>query len=106
VSGYHIFNDHRYSTHCRRVSGVQRGVKGMDLDAKVASVDIVTEKHISCVSGAPTDFEQFHVVILPLVNSQRRTHRTRPRTYCPWISPQTGMIISIWVEAKKGVTDL
>jgi hypothetical protein len=58
--------------HCRRVSGVQRGVKGMDLDAKVASVDIVTEKQVSCVSGAPTDFEQFHEVILPSVNSQRR----------------------------------
>jgi hypothetical protein len=74
VSGYHIFNDHKYSTHCRRVSGVQRGVKGMDLDAKlqVASVDIVTEKQVSCVSGAPTDFEQFHEVILPSVNLNSR----------------------------------
>jgi hypothetical protein len=78
----------------------------MDLDGKVDSVDVVTEKQVSCVSGAPTDFEQFHEVILPSVNSQRRIHRTRPRTYCQWISPQTGMMIGAWVEAKKGVTDL
>ena len=77
------------------------------LDAKVTSVDIVTEEQVSGISRASANFKQFHEVILPsFVNSQRRIKRTRPRTYCPWISPQTRRMISARVEAKKGPTDL
>ena len=32
----------------------------MHLDAKVTSVDIISKEQVSRVSGAPTDFEEFH----------------------------------------------
>jgi hypothetical protein len=66
------------TVRCRRVSGVQRGVKGMDLDAKVASVDIVTEKQVSRIGGAHR-LEQFHEAILP-IGQFTAANKDNPRT--------------------------
>ena len=91
-----------------------REMTGIHLDAKVPSVDVVPEEQVPRISRAPTDFKEFHEVILAQrrglwVNSQGRINRTRPRTYCPWISPQTRTtkaVISVTAQAKTGVTDL
>lgn len=66
--GYHIFSDHRYSTHCeqegRGECTREQGYGITYLDAEVASIDVISQEEVPRIGGAPADFEQLHQVIL------------------------------------------
>ena len=72
--GYHIFKDHRYSTHCEETAGdgirqilARRGLAGArlaHLDRKVSSVHVISQEQVPGIRRVPTDFEQLHQVVL------------------------------------------
>ena len=52
--------------------------KGTHLDAKVTSVDVVSEKQVPRVSRAPTDFKEFHEVVLGQTVGQFTADEAKP----------------------------
>lgn len=94
MSGYHIFNDHRYSTHCAMSSWPACFALSQNhrahLDREVSAIDIVSQKEIPRVGRVASDFEQLHQVILRKVSAPLDSPSMK-RTYCPCMSPQTVM---------------
>jgi succinate dehydrogenase/fumarate reductase-like Fe-S protein len=63
------------------------------LHPKAASIDVVTKKEIRVLRHTAADFEQLHQIILCTQCSQDGEQDLEQRTYCPWISPQTVVMI-------------
>lgn len=72
VSGYVSFSVHKYITHCN-INSYQNPIYLSPcvlpyLDAKVASVDVITQKEIFGCGRVSADFEQLHQVVILSMN--------------------------------------
>jgi hypothetical protein len=64
VLGYQIFSDHRYRTHYNRQRLASNLPRSSDLDAEVASVDVVSQEQVACLGRIAAHFKQLHEVVV------------------------------------------